>query len=117
MAMSSRTTDAMTAAEVGTGSSLKSPQPRLSPADAKLMAVAGSRILKSAVFSATMARLLGQRLSLEYDLGRRGIAASHNASAVKTAREAPSRTAASLGSTVDLRRRRVGSYAALAGTG
>jgi hypothetical protein len=74
------------------------PQPRLSPASARLTAVAGSKILTNAVFSATMTRLLGQRLNLEYDRGRRGAAASHSAIAVKTAINAPSRTTASLGS-------------------
>jgi hypothetical protein len=42
-----------------------------------------------------MARLLGQRLNLEYDLGRRGAAASHSAIAMKTVINAPRRIAIS----------------------
>jgi hypothetical protein len=42
-----------------------------------------------------MARLLGQRLNLEYDLGRRGAAASQSAIAVKMVINAPKRMAAS----------------------
>src|SRR5712692_7805951 len=102
MATSSSSTDATTAIQTGTGRLLSMPQPRLSPASARLTAVAGSKILTNAVFSATMARLLGQRLNLEYDLGRRGAAASHSAIAVKTVINAPNRTAASSGSMVDL---------------
>src|SRR5712691_5660678 len=102
MAPSSRMTDATTASQTGTGRLLNRPQPRLSPASAQLTAVAGSNILTNAVFSATTAKLLGQRFNLEYDLGRRGAAASHSAIAVKTVINAPSRTAASLGSMVDL---------------
>ncbi len=95
MATSSSTTDATTAIQAGTGRLLSRPQPRLSPANARLAAVAGSRILTNAVFSATMARLLGQRMNLEYDLGRRGVAASHSAIALKTVINAPKRTAVS----------------------
>ena len=50
---------------------------------------------RTPVFSATMARLLGQRLNLEYDLGRRGAAASHSAIAAKMVINAPSRMAVS----------------------
>jgi len=39
--------------------------------------------------------LLGQRLSLEYDLARRGAPASHSAIAVKMVMNAPRRMAAS----------------------
>src|SRR5713226_5489358 len=102
MATSSSTTDATTAIQAGIGRLLSRPQPRFSPASAKLTAVAGSNILTSAVFSATMARLLGQRLNLEYDLGRRGAAASHSAIPVETVMNAPKRMAASSVSTVDL---------------
>src|SRR6266481_5621370 len=102
MATSSSSTDATTTIQAGTGRLLSRPQPRLSPASARLTAVAESKTLTNAVFSATMARLLGQRLNLEYDLGRRGAAASQSAIAVKTAVNAPSRAAASLGSMVDL---------------
>ena len=38
-----------------------------------------------------LARLLGQRWNLEYDLVRRGATASHNAIAVRTATNAPNR--------------------------
>jgi len=64
--------------------------------------VAGSKILTNAVFSATTAKLLGQRLNLEYDLGRRGIAASHSAIAVKTVINAPKRMVVSFVNIVDL---------------
>jgi hypothetical protein len=50
--------------------------------------------LASTVFSATTARLLGQRLSLEYDLARRCATAAHSAIVVKTAMNAPRRMAA-----------------------
>jgi hypothetical protein len=42
-----------------------------------------------------MAKLLGQRLSLEYNLDRRGAAASHKDTAVKTAANPTSRMPAS----------------------
>jgi hypothetical protein len=74
---------------------LSRPQPRLSLASARLTAVAGSKTLTNAVFGPTMARLLGQRLNLEYDLGRRGAAASHSAIAMKTVINAPRRIAIS----------------------
>jgi hypothetical protein len=45
--------------------------------------------------------LLGQRVSLEYELGRRGAAASHNAIAVNTPMNAPSLIVASLIGIVD----------------
>jgi hypothetical protein len=64
--------------------------------------VAGSKTLTNAVFSATTAKLLGQRMNLEYDLRRRGAAASHSAIPVKTVMNAPKRMAASSVSTVDL---------------
>src|ERR1700693_423369 len=102
MAISSSTTDATTAIQAGAGRLLSRPQLRLSPASARLTAVAGSKILTNAVFSATTARLLGQRLNLEYDLGRRGIAASHSAIAVRTEINAPKRMAASWVSMIDL---------------
>ena len=95
MARSSSTTDATAAAKDGTGRLLSRPQPRLSPASAKVTAVAGSKALTNAVFSATIARLLGQRLNLEYDLVRRGAKASHTAIAVKTVTNAPKRMAGS----------------------
>ncbi len=60
-----------------------------------------SRILVSAVFSATIARLLGHRRSLEYDLDLRGVAVSHNAMAVNTPMKAASLAAASLMGIVD----------------
>jgi hypothetical protein len=40
--------------------------------------------LESMVLSAMIARLLSQRFNLEYDLGRRGTAASHSAIVVNT---------------------------------
>jgi hypothetical protein len=55
--------------------------------------VAGSKILTNAVFSATTARLLGQRLNLEYDLARRGAAASHSAIVMNTVINAANRMA------------------------
>ena len=66
------------------------PQPLVSPKIARLTAMAGNRILTSTVFSATTARLLGQCRNLEYDLVRRGAAASHNAIAASTTTNAPS---------------------------
>src|SRR6202050_1337134 len=102
MAASSSTTDTTTAIQGATGILLSRPQPRFSPASARLTAVAGSRILTSAVFSATMTRLLGQRLNLEYDRGLRCAAASHSAIVLKTVINAPNRIAASGISMVDL---------------
>jgi hypothetical protein len=67
------------------------PQPLVSPKIARLTAMAGNRILTSTVFSATTARLLGQCRNLQYDLVRRGAAASHNAIAASTTTNAPSR--------------------------
>jgi len=81
---------------------LRRPQPRCAAINARLSAVAGSRSLRSTVLNATIARLLGQRASLEYDLGRRGAAASHSAIAVNTPMNAPSLIVASLIAIVDL---------------
>jgi hypothetical protein len=64
--------------------------------------VAGSRILRSTVLSATIARLLGQRFNLEYGFARRGTAASHNAITVNIAINAPNLMAASLIGIIDL---------------
>ena len=63
--------------------------------------MAGSNILTNAIFSATTAKLLGQRFNLEYDLGRRGAAASHSAIAVNTPINAPSLMVASLIGIID----------------
>src|SRR5450631_3927203 len=101
MARSRSITDATIAAQAGTAKSLSNPQRCLSEAKARPTAVAGSRILVSAVFSATIARLLGQRRSLEHDLGLRGTAASHSAIAVNTTMKAASLVAASLMGMVD----------------
>src|SRR6266851_6713345 len=102
MARSRRTTDATTAAHGATGRLLSRPHPRLAPSSARDTAVVGSTIRMSAVFRATTARLFGQRVDLESDLGRRGAAASHTAMVAKATRNAPSRMAASLGSMLGL---------------
>src|SRR5215469_11225431 len=83
-------TDATTAVHCGTVRLLSNPQPRLAPSSARPTAVVGSRILKNTVFIATIARLLGQRLSLEYALGRRGAAASQRTIALNMAMNTPS---------------------------
>jgi len=80
----------------------KRPQFRCAASNARLTAVAGSRILRSTVLSATIATLLGQRASLEYELGRRGATASHSAIVVNTPMNAPSLIVASLIGIVDL---------------
>jgi hypothetical protein len=54
----------------------------------------------SAVFSATITRLLGQRVNLERDLDRRAAAGSHTRGENRYKR--PSRMAASLGSMLGL---------------
>src|SRR6516162_7904690 len=90
MARSSSTTAATIFIHDGAARRLSSPQPCLSPSIAMLMAVVGSKILMSAVFIATIARLLGQRRTLEYDCERRGAAVSQTAIAVKTAINTPS---------------------------
>jgi hypothetical protein len=95
MAASSSTTEATTAIQAGTGRLLSRPQPRFSPASARLTAVAGSKTLMNTVFNATIDKLLGQRRSLEYDFVRRGATASHSAIAVKIVMNALRRMAAS----------------------
>jgi hypothetical protein len=52
--------------------------------------------MDAAHFRTRIARLLGQRLALGYDLGRRGAAASNRAIAVNTPIKAPSLTVTSL---------------------
>jgi hypothetical protein len=60
-------------------------------------------MLTSPVLSTTIAtRLLGQRVNLEYDLSRRGAAASQRAIALNTLIKATSLTVASLIAIIDL---------------
>src|SRR5581483_1624009 len=105
MTASSSTTAPTILAQEEMGRLFSRPQPWLSPASARPTALTGRRILRSAVFNATIARLLGQRRNLAYDLARRGAAASHNAIAARTAINAPSRMSGSSGIVVDLNQR------------
>ena len=90
-------------ARLGSGRWSSRPQPRSAPSTARLTAVAGSKILTSAVLSMMMPTLLGHRVSRECDLGRRGAVASHSAIAVNTLRNAPSLMMVSLIGIIDSR--------------
>ena len=68
----------------GSGRLFNRPQPRCFPKSAKLAAVPGTAILIASALSAEIAMLLGQRLSREYDLRRRGATTSHSAIIVNT---------------------------------
>ena len=72
----------------GSGRLFNKPQPRCFPRSARPEAVTGIAILIASALSAAIAMLLGQRVSREYDLCRRGETISHSAIIMNTATKA-----------------------------